>query len=329
VTALARLRWQTAYLISRAGVAVGHLLPARVWYALSYPISSLCYLLLGRHRRPLVENLCRVLGEDAAPAAAKAVFRNFGRYVIDLYQLPSLGRDALRRRIRFDAWRQLDEALNGGNGAVFVTLHLGVADVGAACLAAYGQRVSVICETLPHRQLDDFVQGLRRDLGMQIIATTKPAATRTRPTELKTGVLRCLRRGEVLGMMFDVVTPGDGARVEFVGSVAEVSKAPARIALRSGARVLPGVVRRDAGDPTKLVPEIDFSLRFEPTGDEEADVQALSQAIAGSLEEFVRRFPEQWFAFRPLWRATAAAEAALAPAARWRGSVTPLRHPAE
>jgi hypothetical protein len=41
MTALAKLRWQTAYWISRAGVAVGHLLPARVWYALSYPFSAL------------------------------------------------------------------------------------------------------------------------------------------------------------------------------------------------------------------------------------------------------------------------------------------------
>ena len=38
----------------------------------------------------------------------------------------------------------------------------------------------------------------------------------------------------------------------------------------------------------KLLPKIDFGLHFEPTGDEEADVQALTQQIATSLEAFVR-----------------------------------------
>jgi KDO2-lipid IV(A) lauroyltransferase len=46
---------------------------------------------------------------------------------------------------------------------------------------------------------------------------------------------------------------------------------------------------------------VDFDLRFEPCGDEERDVVALTQAIAASLEGFVRRFPDQWFAFHRVW----------------------------
>src|SRR5690606_23809883 len=51
----------------------------------------------------------------------------------------------------------------------------------------------------------------------------------------------------------------------------------------------------------RLIPLIDFDLKFERSGDDERDVQALTQAMAASLEGFVRRFPEQWFAFRPVW----------------------------
>jgi hypothetical protein len=46
------------------------------------------------------------------------------------------------------------------------------------------------------------------------------------------------------------------------------------------------------------MPCIDFELTYETTGDEEEDVRALTQQIARSLEGFVRRFPDQWFAFR-------------------------------
>jgi KDO2-lipid IV(A) lauroyltransferase len=63
----------------------------------------------------------------------------------------------------------------------------------------------------------------------------------------------------------------------------------------------------------KLLPKIDFGLEFTPTGDEEADVQGLTQRIAKSLEGYVREFPDQWFAFRP------SGERAVAPAADPKG----------
>jgi KDO2-lipid IV(A) lauroyltransferase len=79
------------------------------------------------------------------------------------------------------------------------------------------------------------------------------------------------------------------------------STAPARIAIRTGSRILPGVVARDGDDPKRLLPIIDFDLTCALTGEEETDVRALTQAAAKSLEALVRRFPHQWFAFHPVW----------------------------
>jgi len=284
------LRWLLAYWTSRIGAACGRFLPTRLCYALANPIADACYWLLADQRRIVEANLRRVVGEEAAAAAAKRVFRNFARYIIDFYQLPYASRDALCRRIEFHDWRRLNEALAPGAGGLFVTLHLGQAELGGGALAAYGHPISVIADTLSYPPMNAFVQGLRRRLGMKIIA-----ARRAKP-----GVLRCLNRGEVLGMMIDVVEPGDGVMVDFFGAPVEFSSAPARIAIKTGARVMPGVVGRDPRDPLKLLPCIDFDLEYERSGDEEADVLALTQAIARSLEAFVRRFPDQWFAFRPL-----------------------------
>lgn len=319
MSAAAKLRWLLALWVSRASVAIGRVLPARLCYALANPIADLCYLAMGRYRRTLTANLGRVVGPAAAPRAARRAFRNFARYLIDFYQLPSLGRESLCRRVRFHDWRRLNAALAEGNGVLFVTLHLGQAELGAGALAAYGHPVSAVADELPYPPMNRFIQGLRQGLGMKVIAAKKA----------KLGVLRCLSRGEVLGMMFDVVPAGEGVVVEFFGAPAEVSGAPARIALRTGARVLPGVMRRDEEDATLLIPEIDFSLRFQPTGDEEADVQALSQAIARSLEGAVRRHADQWFAFRPVWAAAGQPAEAAAPAPRPSERAVRLRRLAE
>jgi KDO2-lipid IV(A) lauroyltransferase len=297
------LRWFLAYWISRTGVFLGRYIPAPFWYALADPIADVCYLLMRRQRRVLQENLRRVVGADEAPAAARHVFRNFARYVIDFYQLPSLGKDALCNRIEFHDWRHLNEALQPGAGGLFITLHLGQAELGAGALAAYGHAPNAIAETFDYPPMDAFIQGLRRDLGMNVI----PAKKATK------GVLRCLNRGEALCMMIDVIEPGDGVVVDFCGAPVEFSSAPARIAIRTGARVMPGVVARAQHDRMKLLPKIDFGLDFTPSGDEEADVQALTQRIANSLEGYVREFPNQWFAFRP------SGERAKAPAPGTKG----------
>jgi KDO2-lipid IV(A) lauroyltransferase len=55
-----------------------------------------------------------------------------------------------------------------------------------------------------------------------------------------------------------------------------------------------------------LVPLIDFDFCYQRTGDEDADVRSLTQAIASSLERFIARYPDQWFAFRPIWEASQA-----------------------
>ena len=320
--AWAYLRWFGAYWLSRSGLMVGRLLPARLLYGIADPFALIAYFLLGRHRRNLIKNLRPVVGEQDAAATARRVFRNFARYIIDFYQLPAHGKQALRRRVDFHSWRELDQALEADKGTIFVTLHLGQAELGAGALSAYGHPISVIAETFDYGPMNRFLQDLRRSLGMKII----PAGS------AKPGVLRCLNRGEALGLMFDAVEPSEGITVDFLGQPAEFSATPARIAVRTGAKIMPGVVSRQDSDDTRFLTEIDFDLEFEPTGDENTDVHSLTQAIANSLEPMVRQHPDQWFAFHPVWQQPSEPKATTAAwmqwsltLATWAGGVLPRR----
>lgn len=290
--ALGNVGWAVACLLSRAGTWIGRFLPPRLCYALAIPIADLCYLVLGRQRRILQQNLQRVVGAGAARDATRRAFRNFALYVIDFYQLPFRRRGELQKRLEFDNWEALDEALSHPGGSLFVSLHLGPAELGGAALAACGHEVHAVAETFGHGPMNAFIQGLRERLGLKIIPAKRA----------RLGVLRCLRRGKVLALMFDAVQAGDSVSVKFFGAPAWMSATPARIALRSGARVLPAVMSRSPHDRQKLLPCIDFGLEFQPSGNEEEDVRALSQAIAASLQRQVERLPDQWFAFGPVWQ---------------------------
>jgi KDO2-lipid IV(A) lauroyltransferase len=92
--------------------------------------------------------------------------------------------------------------------------------------------------------------------------------------------------------------------VDFFGALAEVPAGPARLALRTGARVIPAVMAREPGHDELIRPILDFDLRFQPSGDEEQDVREITQQIMSSLERFIRQYPDQWFMFRPMWPAS-------------------------
>jgi KDO2-lipid IV(A) lauroyltransferase len=119
-------------------------------------------------------------------------------------------------------------------------------------------------------------------------------------------VFKALRRGEMLAILIDVASEdAGGIRVDFFGAPALVSPAAAKIALRTGAWVVPAIVLRGPADDLEIRPIIDMSLRdFAATGDETMDVRELTRLILRSLEPAIREHPDQWFIFQRLWSAS-------------------------
>jgi KDO2-lipid IV(A) lauroyltransferase len=281
-------------------------LPLRLAYWIAGNVAIACYwLAFPRHRRALRANLAQVMGsEDPArvEAAARRSFRNFGKYVVDFIHYPLITRDEVRRRLRFDRFAELDEAATSGRGVIVVTLHFGNWDLGGAALAALDYKIHAIAETFRYPPMNALVQGSRSRLGMSVVG-----GERIGPT-----VFRALRHGEMMALLIDLAGDDDGGiEVEFFGAPARVSSAPARLALRTGAWVLPAIVIRGPRDDLDIRPIIDFSLRdYAPGGDESADVRDLTRRILAALEAPIAQHPDQWFIFRPLWRAREAAVAA-------------------
>jgi KDO2-lipid IV(A) lauroyltransferase len=282
------------YWCTRAIIFLGRPFPVRVGYFVAPRIADICYIFYGAGRRALYQNLSRVLGTSdrrVLGRVARRSLRNFSKYVVDFIHFYTMSPEDIRRRIVFDDFEPLNAAVAEGKGIIFVTLHFGNWDMGAAGLAAYGYAVDAIAETFEPPQMNELVQGHRRALGVNII-----------PMEhVGPRVVRALRRGDILALLIDVPAPGPSVAVDFFGAPAEVPAGPARIALRTGARVIPAVLAREPGNDEMIRPILDFDVRFQPSGDEEQDVRELTKKIMSSLEHFIRQYPDQWFMFRPMW----------------------------
>jgi KDO2-lipid IV(A) lauroyltransferase len=290
---------RVVYWLFRLTIVLTRPLPLRLGYRVAGSVSAVCYRTIFRaHRKALMANLAHVLDSDDAGLLDRVgarSFQNFGKYVIDFIHFPSLTRNEMQRRLRFDQWDELNAAAGSGRGIIIATLHFGNWDLGAAALAAYDYKINAVAETFPYPPMNELVQGSRAKLGLRFIGSE-----RTGPA-----VFRALRRGEMLAILVDVVTDEGSIEVEFFGASARVSAAAARIALRTNAWVIPAIVARDATDDMAIAPVLDFSLRdFIASGDEATDARELTQRIMASMEPHVRAHPDQWFMYRPMWVST-------------------------
>jgi KDO2-lipid IV(A) lauroyltransferase len=304
------LRDRFVYWMFRLTILLMRPLPLRAAYRIAGAVAVACYIaVFRRQRRALNENLARVLRTSdpgVLDRMARRSFRQFGKFVIDFIHYPVMTQEEVRRRLRFEQFDELAAVAHAPGGALIVTLHYGTWDLGAAALAALGYRINAIADTFRYPPMDRLIRSSRERLGMRVIGRERAAP----------GALRALRRGEMLAMLIDIADEArDGIRVEFFGAPALVSSAPARIALRAGAWVVPAVVARGTRDDLEIRPVLDLSLRdFAASGDDARDVRELTSRIMRSLQGLVEEQPDQWFIFQRLWGAPpAGAHAALSP----------------
>jgi len=280
------------YWLLRLGRPLWQRLPQSVAYFLASGLADLSFLCWRRLRRTTMANLRPVLGPHAehraVVQAARQSLRNYGKYLVDFVRLPALSPSDIQRLFRFSGWEAIDAALHEGRGVVLIGLHMGNWDLGGAALALRDYPLNVVVEPFRPRRLNEWIQETRHRLGM-----------RTIPMESLLSITRALRRSEMLALLIDRPDPLNGVWVSFCNAVTRVPAGAATLALRSGARVVTaGVVRLP--DNTYLG-VADAALSFEPTGDLARDVQHLTQLIMTSLEGLVRRYPDQWYMFRPMW----------------------------
>jgi KDO2-lipid IV(A) lauroyltransferase len=298
------------YRLFRLTIFLMRPLPPWLGYRIAGVVAGICYHFFGRQRRALNENMAHVLGSDdprEVDAVSKAAFRNFGKFVVDFIRFPVITPDEVRRRLVFHQWEELNEVMASKRGMLIVTMHYGNFDLGGAALATYGYPTNPIVENYGYEKMDRLIHESRERLGLKVIPADRA----------RTGIFRALKRGEILALLIDVPPPGQEIMVEFLGAPAEVSAAPARIALRTGAWVVPAIIYRGPESDSIVRPILETrAVRYEATGDEERDVRAMTRQIMAAFEPHVRAHPEQWFIFRPVWPHTSQqAIATLAPEA--------------
>ena len=110
------------------------------------------------------------------------------------------------------------------------------------------------------------------------------------------------RRVTRLGILVDLNTlDREGIFVDFFDVPASTTFMVAKLALRTGAAVLPVFAPWDQ-ERDRFVLKVDPPLSIERTGNEEEDVRRLTQQYTRIVEDYVRRYPDQWLWIHRRWK---------------------------
>jgi Kdo2-lipid IVA lauroyltransferase/acyltransferase len=266
-------------------------LPFRLLRALGAPIAWLAGSVL-RIRRRHVEASMRRAGVADPPHMARAMYRSLGTGLLELLWM------AGRRGGKLDELVVLGtEArarLSGiGGGVIVATAHTGNWDF---CACAAAERLApglvVLTKRLSVGALDRFWQVLREGRGVEL------AFARSHAYGALAGALAKKRS---VALMIDQAPdrPTSVAMLPFAGAPAAYDKLPAILSARTGAPIVLVLGRRR---PDGLH-EIDVPLVLvPPPKSTRAWIAEATARLAGELDLFVRKYPDQWLWLHRRWK---------------------------
>lgn len=219
---------------------------------------------------------------------------NLGRMAAELAHLPHFTDNDLRRMVRFDneAWWEEVVTWDRDAGVLILSGHFGNWELLVYAHGRRGQPVHMVHRTIANPYVDRWFNALRARAGTKLVRKKGAAG----------GVLHALREREILVLPFDQnSTRGLGVFVDFFGLPASTNTGIARLALRTGAHVIPGFIVREGREARHTVHVLPF-VDMEETGDFQEDVRRNTQRMSLVFEEMVRRHPEQWLWIHKRWK---------------------------
>ena len=278
-----------------AGI-VARLFPRPVLQRMAPLIARAAFARNHAGRDALRENLRALTGSSGGEldALCAANVSHFSRMLADYFRCAT--GDPGRASALLYEWRgfeHFEEARARGKGIVLVTGHLGNWELGGTLLALRGLPMTVITLEEPTSELTRWRDEMRQRLGIKTI-TVGPGHDFA-----FVEMIQVLRRNEILAMLVDRPYAGTGSTVTFCGRTTEFSSAPALLWQHTGAAVVPAFVLQESGG--RYISFADAPLDFQPgTGHREALIEN-TQRLATHFEDIIRKHPEQWFNYVPVF----------------------------
>jgi KDO2-lipid IV(A) lauroyltransferase len=262
-------------------------------YRIAEYAGYLLYRFSARDRRVVGDNIRHVLGPGASESEIQALVRQACVHIVkghyDLFRVARLGRAEMETMLDVVGWQHLERAMAGGQGVIVLSAHLGNVELVMQGTVMRGiPAVSPVQRIEPER-LFRYIRAMRESHGLRLMPVDGSMV----------GLFRALKRGEIVGLAGDRDVTESGRVVDFFGSPARLPDGPVRVALRSGAPLIPAFAHRRPDNSVEV--RVEPPLQLPQTGDREADIQKGMEMVVAVMEKYIAQWPEQWLVAQRVW----------------------------
>ncbi len=270
-------------------------LPRSIARAAGAGIAAIVYVAHGRLRRVGLRNL--ELAFPALPVAERRgilrrEYRHLGWLLGEFCKMSTYSQASASRFIRYDGLDRYLAARDRGKGVLVLTGHLGAWELSSFYHSLAGHPMGMVIRRLDNPLVDSLVNRIRCQHGNRVL----------HKDDFARGLIGAMRAGETVGILMDTnMTPPQGLFVPFFGIEACTASGLARVALKTGAAVLPGFLLWEPA-------ERQYVLRFGPelvladTGDPEVDAATNTALFTRVIEASIREHPDQWLWMHRRWK---------------------------
>jgi Kdo2-lipid IVA lauroyltransferase/acyltransferase len=221
---------------------------------------------------------------------ARACYRNFAQTAVESARFPNLTKEEIVGLGEIRGRKHVEWVAAQGRGGILLTGHFGNWEWGGALLPALGYPTQVVVGEQHNQRVGALMDRVRRASGVGVLSAEK---------DLR-GIIAALGRGDLVAIVADQDAGRDGIFVDFLGRSASTAVGPVRLARRFGVPILPGFALRLPDGRYRL--ELRAPILVPPDQPEQEVVQAYTEIWSRMLEEYVRRYPEQWFWMHRRWK---------------------------
>jgi KDO2-lipid IV(A) lauroyltransferase len=295
------------YIVFRSFLLVASHLPFRVNAVLGRLIGRAYYRIDRARRRFARANISIVFGKELDDRGRDALGRRscemLAMNILDLLKFDRIvNPENFRQFIEITGFSHLMKSVDRGEGTVVVSGHFGnVFLLRYACYLNIPPRAAVI-RKLDNPYLERYLSSLLNSHNVTVI---RPDGALKRMNQL-------LLQNAITVTLADQKAGGTprvgrhGIVTDFFGIPSQTHITAPLLARRSGASVLTVFVIRKG--PGRYRIEINEPMNLVHTDDEQADLKRNTQTINRVFEEYIRKYPDQWFWQHRRWKDIAGLE---------------------
>jgi KDO2-lipid IV(A) lauroyltransferase len=220
-------------------------------------------------------------------------FLNLGITFAELFALKGLSEKELDDYISFSGMDEIKEVFARQKGIILLSAHFGNWELMAYSFGIVSNiPTTIIVKPQKNKFADKYLNDIRTHHGNKIVSMHRSAFE----------IVKKVRSKEAVALLADqAAQKGKDIFVEFFGRKASTYEAPAQLALKFRVPIIIGFsIRQPDG---RYIVET-RELKFEHIEDNEPGIAELTKLHVKLLEDYIRKYPEQWVWQHRRWKHT-------------------------